>query len=466
MIGARCRCALALAVACVLCGSGASAREVWRWGSASLELGGSIRELATYGGATDGERFREVASRSGGECVVAALFANCPAFEGLGDRDVWQSLTRLRIEADLTITPELSARLVYDNEARAGFLDTLETGFAAAEVDSFFGLEDEIHWFGLKDESDHVRWGHRAYRAYLRYEGERLSSTVGRQRIPWGVGRLWSPIDRFNEIPPLAIEGDQFPGVDAVEAHWQLSGFTYLQVVYAPGTRHEEAKYALRAHGVAWDVDYSLVGGVFDRALTFGFDLATNVGEAAARLEVVYTDPREDAWDIGEARPSEPDPFWQIVVSLDYNFDVGTGLYVLVEHLYNGNALGFGAGIAGNRLREFQATGAPPSAGAAAFVGPWVEPLGAARLAGSRVVTLAAHQTGIELGYDLTTALRLDLVALWDWRGSSGAYFPRLTFSGFNSAELSLGVQVFSGGRKSQYGHREPLVFVQAEWWF
>lgn len=458
------RCALALV--CVLGGSPASAREVWRWGSASLELGGSVRELATYGGATDGERFRETATRAGATCALAELFAECPAFDGLGDRDVWRSLTRLRIEADLVIVGGLSARLVYDNEMRAGVLDTFEGSFRTDEVDTFLGLEDDIHWFGLKDERDHFRWSHSAYRAYVHYEGERVSATLGRQRIPWGVGRLWSPIDRFSEIPPLDLEGDQFPGVDALEGRWQLSGFTYLQAVYAPGTRSEEAKYALRAHGVARDVDYSIVGGVFDRALTFGFDLATNVGDAAARMEVVYADPREEAWDIGDDRPGEPDPFWQIVVSLDYNFDIGTGLYFLVEHLYNGNALGYGEGLAGNRLPLFEATAVPPTAAAASLRGPYVQPLGTERLGGSRVVTLAAHQTGIQLGYDLTTALRLDLVTLWDWRGRSGAFFPQLTFSGLNSAEISLGVQVFTGGKESQYGNREPLVFVLAEWWF
>ncbi|MGI9433043.1 MAG: hypothetical protein ACR2PQ_12555 [Myxococcota bacterium] len=457
---------LVWAVLGTLTAAPASAREVWQWGSASLELGGSIRELATYGGATDGERFRETAAGAGEDCVLASRFADCPAFEGLGDRDVFQSLTRLRIEADLTITPELSARVVYDNEWLAGGLDTFEGSGADSDFDTFLGLEDEIHLFGLKDQRDHFRWSHRAYRAYIRYDGEQVAATIGRQRIGWGVGRLWSPMDRFSEIPPLALEGDQFPGVDAIEARWQFSGFTYLQAVYAPGTRNEEAKYAIRAHGVARDVDYSVVAGVFDRALSFGFDLATNVGDAAARLEVVYTDPHEDAWDLSDASPSPPDPFWQILVSVDYNFDLGTGLYVLVEHLYNGNALGYGEGLAGNRLPRFEATAVPPSPAAAALGGPYVRPVGTARFAGSRVVTLATHQTGFQVGYDLTSALRLDLVTLWDWPGSSGAYFPQVTWSGWNSAELSFGVQVFSGGKESQYGNREPLVFVLAEWWF
>ena len=462
----RAPCLARVAAAIALVVASPAGAVVWQWGQVSLELGGSLRELATYGKGTDGERFREEASRAGAQCVLAELFADCPAFDGVGDRDVWQSLTRLRIEVDLAVTPELSAHVAYDHELRTGILDTFEGSLGPRDMDTFLGLEDDIHWFGLDDDDEHVRWSHSAYRAYLRYEGERLSATLGRQRIPWGVGRLWSPMDRFNEIPPLDLEGDQFPGVDAVEARWALSGFSYLQAVYAPGTRHEEAKYAVRAHGVAWDVDYSVMTGVFDRAWTIGFDLATNIGDAAARIEVVYSDPREAAWDLTDARPSEPDAFWQIVVSADYNFDVGTGIYLLVEHLYNGNALGYGDGLAGNRLPQFEATAVPPTAEAAALGGPFVAPLGTARLGGSRVVTLAIHQTGLQLGYDLTPEFRLDVVAIWDWGGDSGALFPQVAWSGWNDGEISLGLQLFSGGSESQYGDRDPLVFVLAEWWF
>ena len=43
-----------------------------------------------------------------------------------------------------------------------------------------------------------------------------------------------------------------------------------------------------------------------------------------------------------------------------------------------------------------------------AFPGPYVQPISADRFGGSRVVTLARHQTGGMLGYDLTPTL-LDL---------------------------------------------------------
>ena len=74
------------------------------------------------------------------------------------------------------------------------------------------------------------------------------------------------------------------------------------------------------------------------------------VGDAAIYLEAVWADPKVDVFRIGDPSPGPPDDFWQVVAGVHQMFDVGTGLYVLVEHLYNGNALGFGEGKAGTYL--------------------------------------------------------------------------------------------------------------------
>jgi hypothetical protein len=459
--------AVSLALAALLLGAGgpAAGREVWRSGDVALDFSGSLREIATWTRGTDAEAFDDAAAAAAGAtCLLAETFAECPAFALRGDRDVWQSLTRLRLSLEAALPARLSATLVYDQELLAGGLDTFERALAGEELDTFLGLEDVIY------DGSHVRWSQRVYRGFLRYDGEHVEATVGRQRIAWGVGRLWNPIDRFNAVPPLAIEGDQSPGVDALEGRWVFSGFTYLQAVYAPGTRSDDASYALRFAGVARDVDYSLVAGVFEKALALGFDLAANLGDGAFRLEVVYTDPDREVWEIGGPGPAELAPFWQAVISWDTNIPWGSGLYFLVEHLYNGNALGFGAGEAGNLLPLFGATSRPPPGlapeQARALGGPFVEPIPAARFGGSRVITRSENLTGLELGYDLLPVLRLDALAIWDWQGQSAALFPTLSFTGWNDVELRLGAQVFFGGAASEFGDTDPLVFVQAEWFF
>ena len=289
------------------------------------------------------------------------------------------------------------------------------------------------------------------YRGYLTAELGPVQAVIGRQRIAWGEGRLWNPIDRLNAIGPLAIQPDQSRGVDAIDLRWNFSGFDYLELVYAPERDPDDARYAARWHGVLWNTDWSILGGLFEQAPTVGFDGSRNLGSAAVRFEAVWTNPRRKVLEFGSSTPRVPDDFWQVVVSLDTNLEVGSGLYVLVEYLYNGGALGFGSGLAGPLLPLFQPPGVPASRD---------------RFGTSQVVTGARNLTGLALGYDLTPELRGDILTLVDWSGGSVMFFPSLVWSPSGSVELSLGVQVGAGPTRSEYGDRGALGYLLGEWFF
>lgn len=450
---------LAVAALAALAGSEASARELWRSGDAAVALSGSARELAIGTGGTDADDF--AASFAANACFLAQNLPECPAFDRVNERAVATSLTRLRTRLDLRATAQWSAVVVYDHEVRAGTLDTLEATLGEGlGGDSFLRAEDDIV------DGDRVQWRHLLYRGYVQLETEHWEAAVGRQRVPWGVGRLWNPIDRFNAIGPLALEADQSAGVDAVVVRWLPSGFTFVEGVFAPLRDLEDGSYALRLHGVLRDVDYSLVAGLFEETPTGGFDLAGNVGDAAARLEFVFADPHRKVRPVGADRARAPEPFAQVVASIDYLFDVGDGLYVLLEHFYNGGALGFGGGRAGPLLELFEETDVPPAPELAALPGPFVRPTTRDRFAGSRVVTFAEHQTGLLLGYDLTPELHGDLLAIWDWNGASVAVFPTLRYSPTGWLDMTLGVQLFAGPRRSQFGDVDPVGYAILEAFF
>jgi hypothetical protein len=436
------------------------ARVLWSEGEASLEFSGSVRQLLVGTGGTDQDDFIAARNES---CNFAATFPNCPSFLVVNETSVFTSLTRVRGRLDLRITPRLSAALAYDHELRAGNLDTFEAQLGRAI--------DTQQWAPLDwtiIEGDSFSWDHLFYRLHLDYESEHVGVTLGRQRIPWGVGRLWNPIDRFNAIGPLAIESDQSGGVDAVNARLRFSGFTYLQGVYAAAEDSDDQSYAARLHGVFRNVDYSLVAGVFEKALALGFDLDGNLGDAAARAEVVWTRSEREIRPIGSGGASELGDFWQVVVSVDYLFDVGTGLYGLVEHLYNGNALGFGYGLAGPLLPFFEETDVPPDPAIdpGIFPGPYVKFTSNARFGGSRVVTRSENLTGVMLGYDFTPEIRGELLAIYDWSGTSASFFPIVRYNALDWLELTLGVQLFAGPRLSEFGDLEPLGYLLAEFFF
>ncbi|MEE2665933.1 MAG: hypothetical protein VX681_17610 [Myxococcota bacterium] len=429
------------ALVLLLLAPASQARELWSAGGWQLDFSGSLRQLLKVGQGTDLDAFSSAAAGCAGP-----EFPNCPAFLEVGEQTVVQSLTRLRARLDLQAGERVTAVLVYDQNIAAGHLATLENGLLASFArESFWGAESVIA------SGRHAAWSQVLYRGYLTAELGPLRAVLGRQRIAWGEGRLWNPIDRLNAIGPLAIEPDQSPGVDAIDLRWNFSGFDYLELVYAPARDPDDASYAARWHGVLWDTDWSMLGGWFEQAPTVGFDGSRNLGNAAVRFEAVWTDPGREVLEFGSPAPREPDDFWQVVVSLDTNLDVGSGLYLLVEQLYNGGALGFGSGLAGPLLPLFQPPGVPASRD---------------RFGTSRVVTGARNLTGVELGYDLTPELRGDLLSLVDWSGRSLMLFPSLVWSPSGSVELSLGVQVGVGPTRSEYGDRGAFGYLLGEWFF
>ena len=487
--------------------SNAQGAELFRRGDFVVDFSGSIRSIGLATRGTDLEDFEEAARESLVEpdplaiailsdpelrglleatapglvrqltesivdpvCLLAEFFEQCPAFDEVGGTGVWQSLTRLRLRFDFQFSQSLSARLEYDNELVMGKLDTLEfRGFDTTDVDPFLPFQDELWNFDLGGDARGV-WRHSLYRAWLNWETEHFQVILGRQRIPWGVGRLWNPIDRFNPISPLAIEQNVSSGVDSVVATWFVNDAAALDWVYAPGDNGDHQDYALRLHGLVADTDYSLMVGVFDDANTIGGTLERNLGGMAIHLEAVYADPDARYWPVGSSRPGDLPSYWQVVVSLDTNIDVGKGIYALVEYLYNGNALGLGGGRAGSLLSFYESTmtppaGLPPALGAI-FPGPYVQPISSDRFGGSRVVSFARHQTGLMLGYELTPTLQGDLLVIYDWDGHSSAIAPQLSYTPRGDLEVTLGIQLFTGNRDSQYGGAENLAFLTVDYFF
>jgi len=436
--------------------TGVDAREIWKSDEASFEISGSVREIVRATDGTRADAFEEAQLSNPVACGSPAAFPDCPAFAEVGDIDTWTALTRLRMRADLRVNSRWSAAIAYDFELLAGHLDTLESRLGDGfRPDSLFRAEGGIAG------NDRVQLSHELYRGYLYYESEHLEITLGRQRIPWGVARLWNPIDRFNAVGPLAVESDLSAGVDALNARWLFTGFTYLELVAAPLREPDGGSYALRLHGVWCDIDYSLMGGVFEEAPTFGFDLASNLGDAAVRLEAAFAAPNREVWKLGSPSPEVLGDYWQVVLSIDYVFDVGSGVYTLVEHLYNGNALGFGSGLAGGLIPFFeQTTDCPPA------LPTCVTAASAAIFGGSRVVTRAENLTGAQVGYDLTPEMRGELLVLFDWTGTSASFVPSIRYTPFDWLELSLGAQLFAGPAESEFGNVASLVFLIAEAFF
>ena len=102
---------------------------------------------------------------------------------------------RLRLES--TVRPEgkspFIGRLIIDNESRYRYLQR-----------------------SLVNDTS-------LYRAYLEYRGEKHFWVAGRQRVPFGVGRVWNPVDVFNPIDSMSIETGERKGTEALRYEYGIS---------------------------------------------------------------------------------------------------------------------------------------------------------------------------------------------------------------------------------------------------
>ena len=406
-------------------------RGEWR-----IKLNGQNRTLGTFTRAQDAERF-----------LVDALDAPppraLPTRPGSG-----LLLNRTRLTAEAASGDRFSAQLSYDNELRTGSgLDSL--GFVLGDrIGNATGF-DLDRTYTRRDDLD---TRHQIYRAWGRYEGERLTLTVGRQRIALGRARLWNPTELFNPIFPLQIEGTQRIGQDAVVARWKATETFWTEVSWAPQREADQSRGAGRVEWIAQAFEASLMAGRFERDYLVGADFARNMGDAVVRAEASFM-------DLAAGGRS-----WQAVGAIDYTFPLGSGLYTLVEHLYNENR---GFDFNNQVLSGFPALPPATLEERLKLLEGLIETPGF-QVALDRFPTQRAlHLTGFQFSYEVSSLLNGALLVLADWDGPSSAIFPTLTYQVWEDVELTLGPQLFVGPEnRSEFGDAANVVFLQLDLYF
>jgi hypothetical protein len=372
---------------------------------------------------------------SGMMLLVAALSACAPAHaEGLGltgsvkslfarSRSVTGeafglSLNRLRVEAKGDVAPGLALDLQYDNELLFG--NYLDTGEFRATKD----FAPPQYWRAKANYLDRgdAYGRHRFYRAAITAAAGNVDLRVGRQRIAWGTGRIWSPLDILNPINPLALERDERVGVDAVLVEAKLGPLARASLVYAPAPDRGPASRAAQWHGNAAGVDVSLVVGRLLGLEVLGMDLAGQIGPAGIRGE------------IARQRSSSGETFNRLVVGADYAF--ANGLTLSAEGYYNG---------AGAR---------DPSS------------YDRSRLSAGHIASLATRYAGLIASYELTPLLKWVTYAVLNADDRSRVVDSRLVWSVRPDLELTVGAQGSGGGRNSEFGVTPAAWQGQAQWFF
>jgi hypothetical protein len=328
------------------------------------------------------------------------------------EKDTWINLERLRLDLDLDMARRLQFKLIYDHELILG--NELDE-FQSAGTTTFWDLDKD-----LRREGD-LHWRHIVYRAYARYYTDAGEVILGRQRIAWGVARLWNPMDLFNPISPLQIEGAEKLGVDAARLELHAGALSSLQLVFAPQDRHEESSAALRCRTTVGEYDLAFMVGEFREDEVLGLSVDGYVGNGGLRAEFTYTDDSVD------------DDFVRAVIGADYT--LSNGLYILAEYLYNGGAI--------------------ENAESSAFQSYPAE-----------IITRYENFAGLGLGYDLTPLIRLDNYVIYDIDQASLFVGPSLSYSVMEDLDWTIGLQLFSGRSHSEFGGLADVYYTQLQWFF
>ncbi len=91
------------------------------------------------------------------------------------------------------------------------------------------------------------------YRAYLNYTDAKHLLSVGLLRVPFGVGRIWNPIDVFNPKNITKIETNERKGTEAFHYEYAINSLSNLNLTLS------KKKQALRVKGFLDVADVAII---------------------------------------------------------------------------------------------------------------------------------------------------------------------------------------------------------------
>lgn len=162
-------------------------------------------------------------------------------------------------------------------------------------------------------------------RSWLQWQSTSWQVTLGRQRVNWGVDRIWNPNDIFNAYSFLDFDYEERPGSDALRIqYFKDMDYTLdmtVKVTYDPDELIAAVLYKFNK----WNYDIQLLGGVYKRDIVVGTGWAGNIKNAGLKTELSYFRNYQNF-------AGDPGTFIS-TVSVDYAFP--NSLYLYGAYFYN-----------------------------------------------------------------------------------------------------------------------------------
>jgi hypothetical protein len=157
-------------------------------------------------------------------------------------------------------------------------------------------------------------------RAYLKYRTGAWSLTAGKQRIAWGSGYIWNPVDIFNPfVLAFAVKDEDKTNVEALRVEVPVGAAGGIDGFVLTGKPWEMTGRGIRLKGNV---------GLFDLALSY-------VDQGALGHQFGFDTAGDIIKDVGmRGEIALKNSYTQAVIGGDYTLNNGVGLNV--EYYFNG----------------------------------------------------------------------------------------------------------------------------------
>lgn len=266
-------------------------------------------------------------------------------------------------------------------------------------------------------------------RLFLQYNGKKLTLTIGRQRINWGVNMVWQPNDIFNSFNYLDFNYPERPGSDAVRFQYFTGMTSSVELAYKIDAQNQStyaAKYAFNR----WNYDFQLMGGLMnDEYWVAGFGFSGSIGGAGFNGEAAYYIPKSNSVDEKET----------LIATLGTNYMFKNNLFINIGALLNS------AGTTDKVTRSMFTM---------------MENISALDYTKSLANLFASAS------YPITPLINLDVSTMVNPFDNSFYIGPSLNISLNNNVSLYFIAQTFWGENGSEYGDIGQMYFSRLQWNF
>ncbi|MBN2782628.1 MAG: hypothetical protein JXQ66_05250 [Campylobacterales bacterium] len=172
--------------------------------------------------------------------------------------------------------------------------------------------------FFIKSIGDVVQKDAKLYRFYGGYGDDKNRVVLGLQNIVIGVGRIWTPTNRFNPKNSYTIESDEVEGVDALSYTRYIDETSSVMGIVSQ-MDDDSFKYALRYKGFYDFGDFAIDAIKSDDTTMIGLEIEGDAFDSGAEFR-------------GEVAYDTSSQSYEAMVGFDYGFVNSTTL--IVESLY------------------------------------------------------------------------------------------------------------------------------------